>query len=160
MSGLGHIGELQVIEHLEKVERCAIYLPMKDKGIDFLAVKNNKSAQVQVKTSKFQKNSYFWFDLSVSKMVYSSNTFYVFVLYTLPRRKILGKAKNYLVIPSLVLKSWIECDALARKENNDDIVNFFVYPYQESRTWKYRNKGKEIDLTAYWNNFSPLRDSA
>ena len=157
MSGLGHIGELQVIDHLEKAVRCAIYLPMKDKGIDFIAVRNNKSVQIQVKTSKFQKNSYFWFDLSVRKMVYSRNAIYIFVLYTLPRRRMLGRAKNYLVIPSLALKSWIEDGALAKKEGNGDIINFFVYPFEDSRTWKYRNKGKEIDLTRYWNNFSPIQ---
>ena len=113
MSGLGHIGELQAIEHMEK-EGFAIYLPMKDKGIDFIAVKNNLSTQVQVKTSKFQKNSYFWFDLSIKKMVYSPNTMYVFVMYVLPRRKMLSKTKNYLVIPSLELKELIENENLER----------------------------------------------
>ena len=108
MSGLGHIGELQVIDHLQNKEGCTIYLPMKDKGIDFIAVKKNISTQIQVKTSKYQKNSYYWFDLSVHKMEYSPNTAYIFVLYTLPRRKMLGRARNYLVIPSLKLKEWIE----------------------------------------------------
>ena len=93
MSGIGHIGELQAISEMEK-EGFSIYLPMKDKGIDFIAVKNNKSTQIQVKTSKFQKESYFWFDLHKSKMIYSENTYYVFVLYVLPRRKMLGKAKK------------------------------------------------------------------
>ena len=155
MSGLGHIGELQTIEHMEK-EAFAIYLPMKDKGIDFVAVKNNKSTQVQVKTSKFQKNSYFWFDLSIKKMVYSENAVYVFVLYVLPRRTMLGKAKNYLVIPSMDLKQLIEQGELATKQGNDDIINFFIYPYENEKKWVYRNKGKEVDLTKYWNNFSVL----
>ena len=57
MSGLGHIGELQVIEHLQSKENFTVYLPMKDKGIDFIAVKNNLSTQVQVKTSKYQKTA-------------------------------------------------------------------------------------------------------
>ena len=157
MSGLGHIGELQIIEYLEKNEKCSIYLPMKDKGIDFIAVRDNKSVQVQVKTSKFQKNSYFWFDLSKKKMMYSENTIYIFVLYVLPRRTMLGKAKNYLVLPSLVLKQWIESGELAMKSGNDDIFNFFVYPNEEEKSWIYKNKGKELNLTEYWNNFSPLK---
>jgi predicted AlkP superfamily phosphohydrolase/phosphomutase len=156
MSGLGHIGELQVIDHLEKVEKCAIYLPMKDKGIDFIAVKNNKSTQIQVKTSKFLKNSYYWFDLSVKKMVYSDNTVYILVLYTLPRRKMLGKAKNYLIVPSLKLKEWINGGMLALKKSDKDIINFYVYPDEESLQWKYKNKGKELDVTEYWNNFTPI----
>ena len=59
MSGIGHIGELQVIEELQKKQKIEVYLPLKDKGIDFIAVHNNSSVQVQVKTSKFQRNSYY-----------------------------------------------------------------------------------------------------
>ena len=55
MSGLGHIGELQIIDDLQKNHKFEIYLPLKDKGLDFIGLKNNSSIQVQVKTSKFQK---------------------------------------------------------------------------------------------------------
>ena len=158
MSGIGHIGELQAISQME-VEGYAIYLPMKDKGIDFIAVKDNQSTQIQVKTSKFQKESYFWFDLHKSKMIYSENTYYVFVLYVLPRRKMLGKAKNYLVIPSLDLKKMIESGAIAQKKGNNNILNIFVYPNEENKKWVYRNKGQEIDLTRYWNEFVALHGS-
>ena len=156
MSGLGHIGELQVIDYLEKNEKCSIFLPMKDKGIDFIAVRNNRSIQVQVKTSKFLKNRYFWFDLSIKKIICSENTIYIFVLYVLPGGPMLGKTKNYLVIPSLILKQWIKARSLATKSGNDDIVNFFVYPSEKEKVWIYKNKTKEIDLTRYWNNFGPL----
>jgi hypothetical protein len=36
LSGIGHIGELQAIEEFEKKHKFEIYLPMKDKGIDFI----------------------------------------------------------------------------------------------------------------------------
>ena len=78
-----------------------IYLPLKEKGIDFVAVKSGKFYEIQVKTSMFQKNSYFWFDLYKSKMVYSKNTFYVFVCLTMSRRQFMNKANNCIVIPSL-----------------------------------------------------------
>ena len=155
MSGIGHIGELQIISHMEK-ENFEIYLPMKDKGIDFIAVKNNLSTQVQVKTSKFQKSSYFWFDLHKNKMVYSQNTYYIFVLYILPRRKMLGKSKNYLIIPSLDLKEMIESNSIALKKGSENILNIFIYPNEENKKWIYRNKGKEIDFTNYWNEFSNI----
>ncbi|MBL7131431.1 MAG: hypothetical protein ISS45_08545 [Candidatus Omnitrophica bacterium] len=155
MAGLGHIGELQVIEYLEK-DGHAIYLPMKDKGIDFIAIKNNATNFIQVKTSKFQKNSYFWFDLYKRKMVYTENTTYIFVLYTLPRRKLMGKAKNYLVIPSLKIKEWVSKGLLPFKQGTKNTINFFVYPDFENLKWAFRNKGKEIDLTKYWNNFKIL----
>ena len=43
MSGIGHIGELQVIDELQKNQKLEVYLPIKDKGIDFIGVGNNKS---------------------------------------------------------------------------------------------------------------------
>lgn len=156
MSGIGHLGELEVINHLEKKEGFAIYLPIKDKGIDFIAVKDDRCYQIQVKCSTFQKNSYFWFDLKKDRLVYRNNIFYVFVLYTLPRRKFMGKAKNYLIVPSLILQGWIQSGTLATKEGNNNIINVFIYPDFERRCWLYRNKGKTIDLTQYWNNYRIL----
>ena len=67
MSGIGHIGEIKVFEYLQKRLGMEIYLPLKDKGIDFIAAKNNVFYQIQVKTSMFHKGSYFWFDLYKNK---------------------------------------------------------------------------------------------
>jgi hypothetical protein len=92
-------------------------------------------------------------------MVYSENTFYVFVLYVLPRRRMLGKAKNYLVIPSLDLKELIESGQIVLKKGSDHILNIFVYPDEERRTWTYRNKGNEVDFTPYWNDFGKITGS-
>ena len=158
MSGIGHIGELQAIEEFEKKHKFEIYLPMKDKGIDFIGVHNNSSVQVQVKTSKFQRNSYYWMDLYKNKMVYSENTFYVFVLYVLPRRKMMGKSKNFLVIPSLDLKEFIENKYIVSKKNDDNCLNIFIYPLLDEKKWIYKNKDSEIDLTRYWNNFDLIKD--
>lgn len=74
MSGIGHIGELEVIHHLEK-QKGFVYLPIKDKGIDFIAVKQDHSFQIQVKCSAFQKRSYFWFDLKKERLIYGRNIF-------------------------------------------------------------------------------------
>ncbi|MFC1982005.1 hypothetical protein ACFLUN_00820 [Chloroflexota bacterium] len=52
------------------------------------------------------------------------------------------------------LKEWIEKGDLAQKKGNSDIINLFIYPIESSLEWVYRNKGKEINLTEYWNNFS------
>ena len=59
MSGIGHLGELEVINYLEKEEGFAVYLPIKEKGIDFVAVKKNHCYQIQVKCSTFQKTAIF-----------------------------------------------------------------------------------------------------
>ena len=157
MSGLGHIGELQIIDDLQKKYNFEIYLPIKDKGLDFIGLKNNSSIQVQVKTSKFQKESYFWVDLHKNKMIYSKNTFYIIVLYVLPRRKMMGKRKNYLIIPSLDLKTMIENKKIFSKKGDSNILNIFIYPDDDRRKWMYKNKGKIIDLTKYWNNFDCLK---
>ncbi len=157
MSGIGHIGELQVIDVLQKEQKIEIYLPMKDKGIDFIGVSNNNSIQVQVKTSKFQKNSYYWFDLNKSKMVYTTNTFYIFVLYVLPRRRMMGKSKNFLVIPSLDLEKHIKTKSIVSKKGDENILNIFIYPDLEKQRWVYKNKDSSIDLTEYWNNFDLIK---
>lgn len=153
MSGVGHVGELRIMEILKK-RGMEIYLPLKDSGIDFIAVKSGKFYQIQVKTSMFQKNSYFWFDLLKNKMRYSENIFYVFVCFTLDRRQFLGKNENYLVIPSLVLKTWILDENIVSKKGDENCLNLFVYPDDEKKCWTYKNKGKKIDLTSYWNDLS------
>ena len=158
MSGIGCLGELQVIDELQKKHTVEIYLPLKDRGIDFIAVGNNNAVQVQVKTSKFQKDKYYWFDLYKSKMIYSENTFYIFVLYVLPRRKMMGKNRNFLIIPSKDLKMMIERRYIATKKNDDNCLNIFVYPLEKSNSWEYRNKSKSIDLTKYWNNFDLVKN--
>jgi len=157
MSGLGFIGELQVMEHLEKKLGCEIYIPLKDKGIDLVAKKGQNFYSIQVKTSKFQKNSYFWFDLHKSKMVYSSNTFYVFVLYITPKGIMMGKKKNYLVIPSLDLQKFIKRGQMPIKKNSDDVINMYVYLDENLKTWTYKNINKSFDLTKYWNNFTGIK---
>ena len=67
---IGVLGELQVIDYLEKELSYENYIPMKDRGIDLISVKKNNFYYIQVKTSKFQKGSYFWFDLILEKMIY------------------------------------------------------------------------------------------
>ena len=158
MSGIGHIGELQVINELQNNQNVEIYLPMKDKGIDFIGVGNNNSVQIQVKTSKFQKEQYYWFDLYKNKIIYSENTFYIFVLYVLPRRKMMGKSKNFLIIPSSDLKNYVS-EKFVPKKNDENCLNLFIYPNEKDKTWIYKNKGSTLDLTSHWNNFSPIKNT-
>lgn len=157
MSGVGHLGELEVIEFLRKVKKHEIYLPLKDKGIDFLSVSKNNFYQIQVKTSMFQKNSYFWFDLYKEKMIYSKNTFYIFVCKSLGRRNFMGKNHNFLVIPSLNLRKWIKEKRLTEKKNSAEVLNIFIYPDFNEKKWIYKNKGSSLDLTQYWNNFNQIK---
>lgn len=154
MSGIGHLGEMAVMDFLQKKKSMDIYLPIRDKGIDLVAVKGSSFYQIQVKTSKFQKTSYFWFDLYAKKMVYSENTYYIFVCYTLGRRQFMGKSHNFFVIPSLDIKQWIEDGRMVSKKNDYNCFNVFLYPNEENGCWEYRNKGNELDWTSYWNNFS------
>ena len=43
---------------------------------------------------------------------------------------------------------------IASKENDPDTLNIFIYP--EDKRWIYKNKGKILDMTEYWNNFDVL----
>ena len=90
-------------------------------------------------------------------MVYSENTFYIIVLYVLPRRRMMGKRKNYLIIPSLDLKEMIRGKSIVSKKGDENIFNIFIYPDDKEKKWYYKNKGKEKDLTKYWNNFDLLK---
>lgn len=153
---ISHLGELEIMEYIRKNFSSEIYVPFKDKGIDFLVIKNKKFYQIQVKTSKFQKRSYFWFDLNKKKLVCDENTFYIFVCKSLDRRKFMGKKINFLAIPSLKLKRWVKEGKIILKKNSDEIYNIFIYPDMEKKNWNYRNKGSEINLTRYWNNLSFL----
>ena len=156
MSGVGHLGELEVIDFLRKEKKHSIYLPLKDQGIDFISVSKDNFYQIQVKTSMYQKNSYFWLDLYEKKMVYSNNTFYIFVCKSLGRRAFMGRKHNFLVIPSMMLKKWIETKEIAEKKNYPGVLNIFIYPDFKLNKWSYKNKGKSIDLTQYWNRFEQI----
>ena len=90
-------------------------------------------------------------------MRYNENTYYIFVCATLPRRTFMGKKENYLVISSLQLKQWIDEGKIASKAGNDNCMNIFIYPDFENEEWIYQNKGKVLDLTMYWNNFSFIK---
>lgn len=157
MSGIGHLGELEIVDFLRKEKKHSIYLPLKDRGIDFISVSKDNFYQIQVKTSMYQKNSYFWFDLYKKKMIYSDNTYYVFVCKSLGRRDFMGRKHNFLVLPSMMLKKMIENNELAEKNNSPGVLNIFIYPNFEFKKWVYKNKGKVIDLTQYWNNFKRLK---
>ena len=157
MVGVGHLGELEVIDYLRKNKRHDIYTPLKDKGIDFISVGKKGFYQIQVKTSMFQKKSYFWFDLYKHKLVYSKNTYYIFCCKSLGRRKFMGKSSNFIVIPSLKLKDWITKRKIVSKKGNLNLFNIFIYPDPKKKKWIYKNKGKVIDLTSYLNNFDKLK---
>ncbi len=149
MSGIGHIGEMFVINEFDKELEMEVYLPLKDTGIDFVALKNNVAFQIQVKTSMFQKNSYFWFDIKKSRI--RKKSYFIFVCHTLNRQKFNGSSKNYLIIPAETILDWIEKKQIPNKENSIDVYNIFLYPPKdENNKWLFRNKSKEIDWTGYF----------
>src|ERR1035437_7556244 len=128
MSGIGNLGEIQTIDFLKKEFGFAIYLPLKDIGIDFIGVKRDSLFQFQIKTSAFQKNRYFWFKLNKRKMVYGKNIYYIFVCYTMPRHNMMGKAKNYIIIPSFDLKKWILSSRIPLEKGSNSVCQIFLHP--------------------------------
>ena len=70
----------------------------------------------------------------------------------------MGKSKNYLIIPSLDIQSYISKGIFVPKQNNENCFNVFIYPNEKDKTWIYKNKGKSIDLTKYWNNFNLINE--
>jgi hypothetical protein len=157
MSGIGFLGEVEIMDYLKKNLSKEIYIPLKDVGIDFGIVKSDIFYLIQVKTSTFQKGSYFWFDLHKKKMVYKKNAYYIFVCKSLGRRNFMDKKTNFFIIPSLELKDWINSGKLATKHNSNEIFNIFLYPNFKEKRWFYKNKGKQIEWTKYWNNLEELK---
>ena len=82
MSDIGHLGALKAMDLLRKKLRMDIYVPLVDEGVGFVAVRQDSFYRTQVKTSMFQRNSYFWFDLCKNRIIYSENTIYSFVCTT------------------------------------------------------------------------------
>ena len=68
----------------------------------------------------------------------------------------MGRTQNYLGIPSPKLQRRIDSGDIVSKEGNDHCSNAFVYPDHEQRRWLYRNKGRSLDWTMYWNSLAPL----
>lgn len=148
------------MEHVAKMLKLPVYLPLKDTGIDFVAGRGERYYVIQVKTSTFQENSYFWFDLHRHKLVVRANTLYVLVCYTLPSHTFMGSRNNFLVLPSENLQEWVTPSRIPPKAGNPGIFNIFVCPDEAMRTWTYRNKGCELDWTRFWNNWEPVGGSA
>ena len=69
----------------------------------------------------------------------------------------MGRKENYIVIPSKQIEQWVQNDEIATKKGNDNVMNIFIYPDFEKNEWNYRNKGKTLDLTSYWNNFDFIK---
>lgn len=68
----------------------------------------------------------------------------------------MGKRKNYLIIPSLDLKEMILNKELSPKKGDPNIINIFIKPDLENNKWIHNGKGKTKDFTKYWNNFDCL----
>jgi hypothetical protein len=75
----------------------------------------------------------------------------------LPRRKMMGKNRNFLIVPSLDIKEMISNNLIESKKNAQNIFNIFIYPDEKENRWIYKNKGKELDFSKYYNNFNLLK---
>lgn len=150
MSGIGMLGELEVIEHYKR-KGYEIYTPIRDNGIDLIMEKNNVFLQLQIKTSLYQRKKYFWFDIYKSKMRYGKNIFYVFVCKCLDRRKFMGKKENFLILNSLDLKKMLTNGEIPPQAKKKDVHSLFIYPEQNENKWYFRGKGKIIDFTKFLN---------
>ena len=79
MSDIGALGELKAMDLLCNRLRMEVYVPLADKEVDLIALRQDRCYRIQVKTSMFQRNSYFWFDLHKNRMACSEDTLYICV---------------------------------------------------------------------------------
>ena len=118
-----------------------------DTGIDVVAVKDNKTFLVQVKTSKEYDTGYYHYDVRMKSLerFSSGNVFYIFVLRH-------NDKNNYVVFPSVEIEKKIVDGAIKTIKTHDKYrVMFKIYDD------KLILGNKTHDVTYFLNNWNILK---
>ena len=178
-----HEGEFLVGSHIEKKFRdWNVWIPSKDKGIDFLVSNSNnsKTVSIQVKFSRdysmgnrnpiFRKQivSGGWWVLNLNKLYDSTADFWVMVMHSYSRKGI-----QYVIIsPNELYRRLV---SIHRQTNtNPDIIHTYLTVTKLETCWENRglnqqqiamilsNQIEEIDedrnFSQYLNNWEPLKE--
>ena len=172
-----HEGEYLVGSHIEKnYPNWHVWIPSKDKGIDFLVSNSDdsKTASIQVKFSKDyvieNKNPIFkkqivcggWWTLNKKKLYESQADFWVMVMHSYSKKNI-----QYIIIPS---------EELYRRQvklhPKPKMIQTYLTVTEQKKCWETRgwnkqqftrtlsNEIEEIDearnFTEFLNNWGPL----
>lgn len=96
---------------LENVKGCEVYFPIRDVGVDLLAVRGSRHVGVQVKESRYYLSTdgevgHSWHQLSVKNLKRKGPDFYVFLTYV-PRfgeRRVRAFENRFVIVPAADLE--------------------------------------------------------
>ncbi len=120
-----------------------------DTGIDVVALKNNKTYLIQVKTSKLYKSGYCHYNIRRKSLerFSSENVFYIFVLRH-------DNENDFVILPPGGIEKKIKEKAIkTRKEGNEYRV---ILKFREGKV-SLGDKKHEYDITDFLNNWEILK---
>lgn len=141
-------GEFFVAQELLRVRKdISLYFPLKDVGVDLLAIKNNgnKPVRIQVKESRTYINDNSWHQIRENKI--QDADIFVFISYVQANKnQRSGFDKDYVVIPQADLKQ-----ICSKKKCSKGKYSFYFYS-KKGQLLDFRDE--ECDLTRFqsaWN---------
>ena len=160
-------GECLTAERMIKsLKDVQLYFPLRDTGVDILAVKGGKHAGIQVKESRYYSErstipAHCWHQISLRKMKRNINSvqFYVFLTYFPKENESKMSFENrFIVVPTDELKGRLQYKKIVK----NDIYSFY-FNFNEERILDKRvikdTDPQKIDYTDFrdaWrlvNNF-------
>ena len=121
-------GECFVDEEIQRHTDCDVYFPVRDKGIDLLAVYSNKHVGVQVKESRYYYTSKrrdghigsSWHQIKQKNLIEDVNKagFYVFLTYipSVGSKRVSEFDIRYLVVPHSILYERMSTKSSGKKK--------------------------------------------
>jgi len=144
---------------LKNVEGCEVYFPVRDVGVDLLAVRGSRHVGIQAKesryyTSKRRPRGHSWHQLSAKSLRRSSGKvdFYVFLTY-LPRfgeRRLSTFENRFVIVPARELEGLVEGKSAGKKG-----VYSFYFSFDGETVLEVR--GEMTDYSRYLNRWDLIR---
>lgn len=145
-------GEVVTVEALLKnVEGCEVYFPVRDVGVDLLAVRGSKHAGIQVKESRYYARKsgakgHSWHQLSSKSLRRAKEgaDFYIFLTY-LPSYaggRMRAFENRFVIVPANELEGMVESKSAGKKG-----VYSFYFSFDGKRVVEERDE--MVDYSGY-----------
>ncbi len=127
---------------LKNVEGCGVYFPVRDVGVDLLAVRGSRHVGIQVKESRYYAGrkgaaGHSWHQLSAKSLRRAGADFYVFLTY-LPRfgeRRLRTFENRFVIVPARELEGLVGGKSAGKKG-----VYSFYFSFEGERVADVRDE--------------------
>ena len=160
---IGNAGEFYAMAELTRRGWVAGLTPRNSRAFDILAIKNNKSINIRIKTKTAKSNIFRW-NAKRNKEIFLEKTVEDYcVLVDLPDRE--ADAPVYYIVPTLVIEKWIVSDFETwlrtpgkggRPHSPDNKIRLFYVDDDQTQL----GHGYSIRLKAYLNDWNRLERPA